>query len=153
MFNKIYLSVLLLLLFPFFVICQEKGKILKGKILDSNNNPIPFANVLLYSLPDSVFIKGKITKNTGEFKFSDSLLVKNGFLEISHIAYKTEKITIGTKHSFLIYLKEDNINLEEIVVLRKKNAIEFNNGNLVANVSAIPNSQNYNISQLLKRLP
>ena len=32
-----------------------------GKVIDKNNNPVPFVNVVLLSLPDSAFVQGAVT--------------------------------------------------------------------------------------------
>lgn len=34
---------------------------ISGKLVDENNQPLPYANVVLLSLPDSTFISGTIS--------------------------------------------------------------------------------------------
>ncbi len=39
----------------------------KGTVKDTQNKPIPFANVVLFSLPDSTFVTGTTTDDKGVF--------------------------------------------------------------------------------------
>ncbi|WP_410525254.1 carboxypeptidase-like regulatory domain-containing protein [Phocaeicola sp.] len=40
---------------------------ISGKLVDENNQPLPYANVVLLSLPDSTFISGTISNENGSF--------------------------------------------------------------------------------------
>ena len=39
-----------------------------GRLMDENSQPLPYANVVLLSLPDSVFVSGTISGEDGSFK-------------------------------------------------------------------------------------
>lgn len=39
-----------------------------GRLMDENSQPLPCANVVLLSLPDSVFVSGTISGEDGSFK-------------------------------------------------------------------------------------
>ena len=41
---------------------------IKGKVIDENSNPIEFATVSVFSLPDSMLIGGGITNSQGQFE-------------------------------------------------------------------------------------
>jgi len=86
---------------------------LKGLILDlEKQTPLPYANI--YVLHKD---KGTISNEKGHFSISISDLDKTDTLRFQYIGYKTKNITIGqlTTSSF-VYLKENIINLSEILV-------------------------------------
>ena len=57
---------------------------IQGRVIDANNQPIEFANVALYALPDSVLVTGTITDKNGEFSLTANDIGK-AFLKISFI--------------------------------------------------------------------
>ena len=58
-----------------------------GKLLDENSQPLPYANVVLLSLPDSAFVTGTVSDEGGSF----SLQAEEGnhLVKISSIGYAT----------------------------------------------------------------
>ena len=62
---------------------------LKGTLIDQDKQPIEFANVALYSLPDSVMITGAVSDVNGNFTLNTER-TDNAFLEISFIGYETQ---------------------------------------------------------------
>lgn len=61
---------------------------IQGRVTDANNQPIEFANVALYALPDSTLVTGTITDKNGEFSLTAND-IGNAFLKISFIGYET----------------------------------------------------------------
>lgn len=84
-----------------------------GTTKDINNQPIEFANVALYSLPDSVLITGTTTDSLGIFSL-DRHSDKNLFLRISMVGYKTK--TLPAQSFLTIVLDADNVQLGEVMV-------------------------------------
>lgn len=62
---------------------------IRGTVTDTGNNPIAFAKVVIYSLPDSVQIAGTIANKRGEFIFRDYYSV-NKLMKVSFDGYKTK---------------------------------------------------------------
>lgn len=91
------------------------AQIYKGNIKDTSNKPVPFANIVLYSLPDSVFVTGTTTNDLGVFFLKTEKKITEGYLEISSIGYTTvnciAKQNIGT-----IVLKENINELGEVTI-------------------------------------
>ena len=83
-----------------------------GKVIDVQNQPVEFANVALYSLPDSTLSTGTATNQNGEFTLVSSGI--NGYLEISFIGYETKKVSATTEQT--ITLKDDSNLLDEVVI-------------------------------------
>lgn len=110
--------VFILILVSFYcssnLIAQEKI-VLKGKVQDENNNPIP--DIYIYiKLSKSLY---SITNSSGEFEF---ILEEGKFvLVFNHIAYKHFEreidINIKLKNQYLnIVLEEKNISMDEVLI-------------------------------------
>lgn len=92
--RKIFL-ICLLLQFVVLVHAQQ----VTGKVMDTKNNPIPFANVMLLNAKDSSFIAGTVTKNDGSFSLEangNGNLLK---LKVSSIGYETKLIPLNSNNS------------------------------------------------------
>ena len=63
---------------------------IKGTVTDTDNNPVKYAKVAIYSLPDSVQIAGTTANERGEFTFPNYYSV-NKLIKISYNGYKTTK--------------------------------------------------------------
>lgn len=60
---------------------------ISGKLVDENNQPLPYANVVLLSLPDSTFISGTISNENGSFTLQATS--EKQIVRISSIGYAT----------------------------------------------------------------
>lgn len=61
-----------LLFFLPFIISSAYSQMITGKVIDETNQPVAFANIILLSLPDSIFIQGTITDEQGIFSFDNA---------------------------------------------------------------------------------
>ena len=43
---------------------------IKGRVIDELSQPLPFANIILLSLNDSLYIQGTISKDNGMFIYN-----------------------------------------------------------------------------------
>ena len=48
----------LIILLALFSLCSAKGQQIKGIVLNNQHKPIPYANILVYNLPDTTFVIG-----------------------------------------------------------------------------------------------
>jgi len=125
--NKVISSTLL---FLFSFQCILAQSIISGKIVDSNNAPIPFAHIRVENTN-----VGTISNDIGVFKLVVHIENKDKLLIISSLGYKTEKITLADEYQ-TITLTEDVTQLNEVVIVSKDYAKE-----LVENaIKAIPNN-------------
>jgi hypothetical protein len=60
---------------------------IKGTVTDAGNNPVKYAKVAIYSLPDSVLIAGTTANERGEFEFPAYYSV-NKLMKVSYNGYK-----------------------------------------------------------------
>jgi len=115
---------------------DQSGKIIAGFVLDtSSREPLPYANI---------FIKGKtvgvISNENGQFSFRNIRLAEDDTIGFRYLGYKTKYIpTVSLDSNSLVYLKEEIINLNELLVfgntpdVRKivKNVLIYKDSNYV----------------------
>ena len=80
---KVFLFVLTGIILPVSLSAQT----VSGKLIDENSQPLPYANVVLLSLPDSAFVSGTISGEDGTFTLEATS--ENQIVRISSIGYKT----------------------------------------------------------------
>lgn len=123
---------------------------LRGTVLDTNDNPIEFANVALYSMPDSMLIAGTITNQEGHFSLNSDL-ASDAFLRVSFIGYETKVVEAISDQR--IALKPETTELGELVVNGNMPRIRVQNDALVTTVENTVLSKAGTADDLLKRLP
>ena len=123
---------------------------IKGTVSDSENKPIEFANVAIYSLPDSTLIAGTTTDDSGAFLLTADNS-SNKLLRVSFIGYETQ--TLPAKPEQEIILKTDENMLGEIVVNGDIPRIRLRDDAVVATVENTVLSKAGTANDVLKRLP
>ena len=122
-----------------------------GKVLDSNNEPFEFVNVVLYSLPDSILIEGTVTDSNGEFSLNSNEDNGNAFLQISFMGYETQTLPVASEQ--IVILRPENTELGELVVKGNLPKIRLRNDALVTTVQNSALSKAGTGNDVLKRLP
>jgi hypothetical protein len=102
-----HLYFLLLLLHPLFSL---SGNTYKGKLLDSQRNPIPYANIVIY---DTAI--GTMSNIEGEFNITIPPKYIKCSLVFSALGFKTKVIPIS-KFTDIIVLETNVVKLEEVTV-------------------------------------
>lgn len=116
-----------------------------------------YANVVLFSAADSVFIKGAVTNEDGEFNFS-SVAEGSYFCEASMVGFtKSSTEVFSVTNSGTIDLGEiamsDNLELKEVEIVAQKSMIEVRPDKIVFNVATTPSVSGIDALELLKRSP
>ena len=124
-----------------------------GRILDGQQTPIPYANVVLLQVSDSTFIGGCITDNEGKFILENGLHVSNIALKISHVGYRTKMIQPQTYELGDILLVEEGNALQEVVIKAQKPVFDMKSGVLTADVKGTIYSKLGTASEVLRQLP
>jgi len=131
-----------------------KAQIIAGKIITSDGNALPYANIVLAVLPDSSFIAGAVSDNDGTFKLSSVSEQKNKLLlKISSIGYTTVVVTPVKENMETIVMHEENQILKGIVVTAQKPLYKQKDGALIMNVVGTILSKTTNMNQLLANIP
>ena len=63
----------LLLLCSLTSASEIAAQTVSGKLIDDNKQPLPYANVVLLSLPDSTFVTGTVTAEDGTFSLNTTI--------------------------------------------------------------------------------
>ena len=124
---------------------------IKGTVTDSDSNPIPFANVAIYSLPDSTLITGTTTDQQGVFSLLADNNSSNALLRVSFIGYETQ--TVPALPEQTISLQPDTTLLDEVVVEGDLPRIRLRSDAVVATVQNTVLSKAGTANDVLKRLP
>lgn len=105
-----------------------------GKIVDENNSPLDFVNVVLLKA-DSTYITGTVTDENGVFLFNEKQ-VNPKFLKVSSIGYTTQTLNIPSTGNFgIITLNPESIMLREVVVKSNRPVTAIKGDALVTNVA------------------
>ena len=109
-FIKVFLFVLTGIILPVCLSAQTVSR----KLIDENSQPLPYANVVLLSLPDSVFVSGTISSEDGTFTLEATSV--NQIVKISSIGYKTICKAVSPVNLGIVQLVSDAQMLGEVVV-------------------------------------
>lgn len=114
------IKILFALVFP--IICSAQSAGLSGKVYDSSNQPLAFADAVVLTVPDSTAYKATYTDEAGRFEFKD-MAYGNYLLKISTIGYtdyyKSFSLTENTVLPNIV-LKETATELGAVVINSKR---------------------------------
>ena len=89
MFNEVryIMKLVFTCLFVFVYSSIAFSQTLIGWVIDEKSQPLPYANVVLLSLPDSAFVTGTVSDESGAFTLKAN--PTNLLLRVSSIGYAT----------------------------------------------------------------
>lgn len=67
--------------------CGLSAQTITGKLTDEQNQPLPYANVVILSLPDSAFVNGTVSAEDGSFSLNAT--VSDQIIRITSVGYNT----------------------------------------------------------------
>lgn len=95
---------------PIYVFSQQ----IRGKIVDNQDKPLPFANIFMLSSVDSAFIGGVISNYEGRFVLNQ--VKKGNILKVSLLGYETRYRHYMGEDSLIIQLSESSLLLDEVII-------------------------------------
>lgn len=134
--------------------CYGQSFSVSGIVIDAENYPIEFANIVLFSEDESEVLKGTSTDETGYFNIRN-LEAKTYVIKVSYIGFTefTQKIILtGTLDLQEIVLNEASEQLDEISIIAKKPTIKREADRLVFNIEKTALVEG-NMLQVLKSTP
>lgn len=141
----------LFLIFPLFIFSQDIT--ISGIVIDGNNNPIAYSNVIVLNPTDSTTVHGSISDENGTFKIID---VKEGdyIVQVSFLGYKTysEKINLSKNLNLTISLTEENEALDEVEITVKRPTLKRETDRLIFNIESTSLTEG-NIWDVLRSAP
>ncbi|MCD7924553.1 MAG: TonB-dependent receptor family protein [Bacteroides sp.] len=143
-------SILLLLLCSLSALLNAQK--LTGKLIDENNQPVAYANVVLLSLPDSTFLQGAISDEQGAFSLpaADN---SAKILQISCIGYKKLNHPCTSGALGTLNLTNDAITLNETVITGRRPVYRLKGSSLTTTVQNTLLSTLGTGNDVLKRIP
>ena len=125
---------------------------LTGKIIDQQNQPVPFANVIALDA-DSVFINGNVSGEDGMFRIEAT--EQAALLKVSYIGFEEQIIPIqeGKTDMGIIKLSDSNLSLSEITVVGHKPLVSMEKGVLTTGVANSLLSSLGTAEDVLKHIP
>lgn len=119
---------------------QLAGKV-SGTVVDGQSNqPIEYANIVIYRWKDSTVANGTVTNAEGKFTV-DKLMNGRYFMKVSYIGYATKRfdsLTVRPGNASFEYasikLTPKNVNMGEVVIRSEKETMSFNLDKKVYNV-------------------
>lgn len=132
-------------------ICSVSAQTYSGKVTDEKNRPLPYANVVLLSLPDSAFVTGTVSDESGAFTLrgeKPKLLLRVSSIGYATIYNKVEKPELGT-----IQLLPDAQLLGEVVVKGDLPKVQLKGDAQVTNVTGTILEKAGTGNDLLSKLP
>ena len=105
--------ILLGIAFLFCCFQPALSRTIDGIITDDNNSPLPYANIILFSLPDTTYLQGTVSQENGYFLIDGS--PDNCLLRISFMGYETLFLPCKA-HMGNIVLKKSTDILGEVIV-------------------------------------
>ncbi|MEI8202383.1 MAG: outer membrane beta-barrel family protein [Bacteroidota bacterium] len=132
----------------------------KGIVKDSSSaQPIEYANIALYSLPDSALISGTMTDSTGKFMLNN-VAKGNYFIKVMFIGYQNQ-----ISKSFTVNSENKNIELGELgiapsqlmmkgaEIMAEKSPISFKLDKQVIDADKVLNAANGTAIDVLQNSP
>jgi len=131
---------------------------LKGRVVDENQEPIPFATLSLFHLTDSTMAKAGYSLEDGSFLFTH-IAAGTYFLNISYVGYDTYILTpIEVENNTITQLNQIAMlpfttELGEVVVTTTKPLVEVKPDKTVFNVEGSVNAIGNDALELLRKAP
>lgn len=133
--------------------------VVSGKIMDENDEPLEYANIILYSLKDSSLVTGGITNVGGEFLI-DEVPFGRYYLEANFIGYDKQiienlKVIPGNTivEVGIISLGQSSTQLQEIEITGERNPIEYQIDKKVVNVGSDLTAAGGSVARALENIP
>ena len=130
---------------------------ISGKIVDKSEEPLPFANIVLYHADTDKVVTGAVSDDKGVYSFMD---IPNGnyLLEVSVLGFKTQKsdsFTLSDENQNVTYsftLEEEAQALNEVVVKSNRPIIRQTAEKLIVNLEQ-SEMVSSNLQDVMKKVP
>jgi outer membrane receptor for ferrienterochelin and colicin len=148
-----FLTVVILLFTA--VVSGQTTHNITGQISDTNNDGIPFANVLLMKAVDSTLVKGSLTNETGAFTINE---VPSGtyFVQGTYLGFqpsRTDNFELRSHMELPVIILSEGEALGEVVVQARKPLYTQKVDRLVINVESSIVSSGGTALEVLERSP
>ena len=143
-----------------FFLCfiqQTQEQQITGRVVDTQNKPLEFANVALYALPDTTLIMGTITDTEGRFTLATRHSESKAWLQVSFVGYQDFGREIASEDYGTelqpIVLHETFLGIKEITIIAEHPAISSRNGILTTTVANTLLAKEHSVYDVLSKVP
>ena len=122
---------------------------IKGVVMDEQQKPIPFANIVMSSSATNTYIAGCVTAEDGSFvlPFSE----KDAILKVSYVGYTTQ--TLACKPNMSIVLQSDVQLLNTVTIKSTRPKAKFKDGAFTTLVSGTILAELGTANDMISQLP
>jgi len=97
----------------FVISISSQAQSIRGKVVDDNDSPLEFVNVVIRTLPDSAFVTGAVTAADGSFEMKG----QGDIVQFSMIGYEKQTLPVSHfKEEAVLKMSELSNTLGEVVV-------------------------------------
>jgi len=144
---------LCLLFFTGFFYLSSQAQTLEGKVLDTLNKPLEYANVLAIPSSEKLDIRFSITDQTGNYKL---ILAKDSLynIEISYLGYQkiSEPVTLTQNKTKNFTLQPSNQTLEEVLI-QQRLPVKVREDTITYRTDVFVTGEERKLRDVLKKLP
>ena len=146
-----------IIIFFMFCILQNNFCQVSGKLTTAKGQPVPFANILLLNV-DSSLVRATLTNEKGIYQF-ENIRPGKYILRYSSVGYQgwdspLFELVYGDNKDFGIQImKEDNKQLDEVIVRAEKPLYQQQPGGTIINVESSILTKGSSALQVLERSP
>lgn len=130
--------------------------VVTGNIKSVSGEPVAYANVLLLNVPDSVFVAGCTSNNSGIFTFTN-IPAEDFILKISFLGFQdcTQTITVekGGTDVGDIFLQERMEAIDEVTIVANHLRVYNKGGNLVTDIAHSALRNIGSAKEVMKHIP
>ncbi|MFT5674053.1 MAG: hypothetical protein ACI9JT_002709, partial [Polaribacter sp.] len=127
---------------------------IRGKIIDDQQQSLPFVNIILYTVNNESNPKGTVSNNAGDY-ILENITSEKYRIEISMLGFETYKIKefeLKSNTMFNITLKEESQILNEIIVKSKRPVIRQTAEKLIVDLEK-SDMINTSLQDLMRKVP
>ena len=129
---------------------SAQAQTISGKLVNEENQPLAYANVVLLSLPDSTFVSGAISDEMGDFRLLKD--EKGELIRISSVGYLTLYKEVN-ENLGIIRMKPDAHLLGEVVVKANLPITRAKGDAMITTVTGTLLEKAGNANDLLDKIP
>lgn len=122
---------------------------IKGVVMDEQQKPIPFANIVMSSSATNTYIAGCVTAEDGSFVLPYS--EKDAILKVSYVGYTTQ--TLACKPNMSIVLQSDVQLLNTVTIKSTRPKAKFKDGAFTTLVSGTILAELGTANDMISQLP
>lgn len=138
-------------LMTFMVVIAAYSREVTGKVVEENNSPLDYVNVVLYR--DSIYVMGTVTDEDGCFSISTEA-AGNLVAKVSYLGYETSQCIVPASGNLgIINLTPATVELGEVVIQATRPSTTMKGNALVTNVENSSLSIAGTANDVLSRVP